>query len=148
MTAPGREGFKAMQAMPDQGDTPSPDAPTYLGLDHVQLTVPPGSEARAREFYCDVLGMPEVEKPEALKPRGGLWLRVGAHEVHLGIEEPQAESRRHPGIVVEALAPLRQRLARAGIDTDVDRPPERPGFNRIHFRDPFGNRLEFMEKAT
>jgi len=143
----GREGHKAVQAMRAEGDAPSPGVPSYVGLDHVQLTIPPGSEERARAFYCGVLGMPEVEKPEALKPRGGLWLRVGAHEVHLGIEEPQAESRRHPGIVVEALAPLRRRLALAGIDTEVDRPPERPGFNRIHFRDPFGNRLEFMEEA-
>jgi len=36
------------------------------------------------------------------------------------------------------LAPLRERLLRAGSDTEVDRPPERPGFNRVHFRDTFG----------
>jgi catechol 2,3-dioxygenase-like lactoylglutathione lyase family enzyme len=123
------------------------NVPAYLGLDHVQLTIPAAAEGAARAFYCGVLGMPEIEKPDELKPRGGLWLRIGVHEIHLGIEEQQAESRRHPGIVLEALAPLRESLAAAGIDTDVDRPPERPGYNRIHFRDPFGNRLEFMEKA-
>jgi catechol 2,3-dioxygenase-like lactoylglutathione lyase family enzyme len=121
--------------------------PAYLGLDHVQITIPAGSETDARAFYCGVLGMPEVEKPDELKPRGGLWLRIGAHEIHLGIEERQAESRRHPGIILEALAPLRERLSAAGIDTATDRPPERPGYVRIHFRDPFGNRLEFMERA-
>jgi catechol 2,3-dioxygenase-like lactoylglutathione lyase family enzyme len=125
----------------------SASCPEYLGLDHVQLTIPSGTEDQARAFYCEVLGMPEVEKPESLKARGGLWLRIGEHEIHLGIEEPRANSRRHPGIIVEALLPLRKRLATTGIDTEVDRPPERPGFNRIHFRDPFGNRLEFMERA-
>jgi catechol 2,3-dioxygenase-like lactoylglutathione lyase family enzyme len=119
----------------------------YVGLDHVQLTIPPEAEDRAREFYCGVLGMPELEKPEALRSRGGIWVRIGEHELHLGIEDTQPESRRHPGIVVTSLQGLRERLGAAGIDTEVDRPPERPGFNRIHFRDPFGNRLEFMELA-
>jgi catechol 2,3-dioxygenase-like lactoylglutathione lyase family enzyme len=125
----------------------SAERPEYSGLDHVQLTIPPGAESAARHFYVGVLGMEEVPKPESLASRGGLWLRIGAHELHLGVEERQPQSRRHPGIVVRALAPLRSRLKAAGIDTDIDRPPERPGFNRIHFRDPFGNRLEFMERA-
>ena len=48
-----------------------------LGLDHVQITVPTGQEAAAKEFYCRVLALSEIEKPEALKPRGGFWLSVG-----------------------------------------------------------------------
>jgi catechol 2,3-dioxygenase-like lactoylglutathione lyase family enzyme len=121
--------------------------PRYLGIDHVQLTIPPGSEDAARRFYCATLGMKEVSRPDSLKGRRGLWLACGQHEVHLGIEESQAESRRHPGILVEALAPLRARLGLAGIETPIDQPPERPGYSRIHLRDPFGNRLEFMEKS-
>lgn len=121
--------------------------PNYLGIDHVQLTIPPGAEDEARAFYCGVLGMAERPKPEALRGLGGIWLACGPHEIHLGVEERQPESRRHAGIVVELLAPLREALTAAGIDTQVDRPPERPGFNRIHFRDPFGNRIELMEKA-
>jgi catechol 2,3-dioxygenase-like lactoylglutathione lyase family enzyme len=126
----------------------SDDRPEYEGLDHVQITIPAGGEPAARRFYCEVLGMEEVVKPAALAARGGLWLRIGLQELHIGIEERQPESRRHPGVVVRSLAPLRNRLAGAGIDTEVDRPPERPGFARIHFRDPFGNRLEFLEKAS
>jgi catechol 2,3-dioxygenase-like lactoylglutathione lyase family enzyme len=122
------------------------EVPRYLGIDHVQLTIPPGAESAARSFYCGTLGMAEVDKPQSLRDRGGLWLRCGVHEVHLGIEERQDESRRHPGLLVERLDVLRTRLKSAGIDTEVDRPPERPGYERIHFRDPFGNRLEFMEK--
>jgi len=130
-------------------------APEYLGIDHIQLTIPPGAEDEARSFYCGVLGLPEVEKPALLRARGGIWLRCGVHEIHLGVEVVQhvaeafqlRESRRHPGIDVAALPPLRRRIKAAGIDSDVDHPPERPGFNRIHFRDPFGNGLEFMERA-
>jgi catechol 2,3-dioxygenase-like lactoylglutathione lyase family enzyme len=126
----------------------SDERPEYKGLDHVQITIPAGAEPAARRFYCGVLGMEELAKPPTLASRGGLWLRIGSHELHIGIEERQPESRRHPGIVVSSLAPLRNRLAGTGIDTEVDRPPERPGFARIHFRDPFGNRLEFLESAS
>jgi len=48
-----------------------------VGIHHVQITVPRGSEAEARQFYCDVLGLREVEKPESLRARGGFWLQVG-----------------------------------------------------------------------
>jgi catechol 2,3-dioxygenase-like lactoylglutathione lyase family enzyme len=43
------------------------------GLDHVQLAAPAGCEAAARAFFCDLLGLEELEKPEALRPRGGVW---------------------------------------------------------------------------
>ena len=33
------------------------------GLHHVQLAMPRGQEASAREFYAGVLGMTEVPKP-------------------------------------------------------------------------------------
>jgi len=32
-----------------------------LGLHHAQITVPPGAEAAAREFYCHFLGLAEIE---------------------------------------------------------------------------------------
>ena len=44
-------------------------------LHHAQVTVPPGAEEEARRFYCGFLGLTEIEKPEALQPRGGLWLQ-------------------------------------------------------------------------
>ena len=33
------------------------------GINHVQLTIPRGSEEKARHFYCQTLGLPEIEKP-------------------------------------------------------------------------------------
>jgi hypothetical protein len=40
------------------------------GLDHVQLAMPAGEEALAREFYSGVLGLTEVPKPANLAKRG------------------------------------------------------------------------------
>ncbi len=37
---------------------------SLLKIDHVQLAAPKGSEDRARQFYSDVLGLKEIEKPE------------------------------------------------------------------------------------
>jgi hypothetical protein len=39
---------------------------SIIGVDHVQLAMPPGREARAREFYCEVLELPERPKPPEL----------------------------------------------------------------------------------
>ena len=57
------------------------------GIHHAQITVPKGTEEQARAFYCGVLGLPEIEKPESLKGRGGFWLQVGDRQVHVGTED-------------------------------------------------------------
>ncbi len=60
-----------------------------VGIDHVQITIPKGreAEARARAFYCGLLGLCEVEKPDSLKLRGGFWLAVGDRQLHVGTED-------------------------------------------------------------
>lgn len=58
-----------------------------VGLHHVQLTIPKGTEEQGKVFYCHVLGLKEIEKPQSLKGRGGFWLQVGHHEVHVGTED-------------------------------------------------------------
>ena len=35
-----------------------------IGINHVQITIPEGQEQAAREFYCDLLGLKEIEKPD------------------------------------------------------------------------------------
>jgi catechol 2,3-dioxygenase-like lactoylglutathione lyase family enzyme len=114
------------------------------GLHHVQLAIRPESEDRAREFYVRVLGMTEVAKPPELAKRGGLWLRTGALELHLGVEHNLVPSEKaHPGILVADLDGLAAALAAAGHPVEWD--GNFPGFRRCYARDPFGNRLEFME---
>ena len=41
------------------------------GIDHVQITVPGKAVADARAFYCELLGLRAVEKPDVLHDRGG-----------------------------------------------------------------------------
>lgn len=114
-------------------------------IHHVQLAMPPGEENAGRAFYGDLLGLDEVPKPAALAPRGGLWFRRGALEVHLGVEREDFTPARkaHPAFLVAGLDELRDRLERAGywIDDDVDL----EGYRRFHVRDPFGNRIELLE---
>ncbi|MDQ0226474.1 catechol 2,3-dioxygenase-like lactoylglutathione lyase family enzyme [Metabacillus niabensis] len=45
-----------------------------IGLHHVQITIPKGGEKEGKNFYCHLLGLPEIEKPKSLKGRGGFWL--------------------------------------------------------------------------
>lgn len=114
-----------------------------MELHHVQVAIPVGSEDEARAFWIDVIGFSEISKPEPMASRGGLWIRDGSCEIHLGIGEPFAAARKaHPGIVVEDLDRLEARLEWAGYETTPDAPIY--GMRRFHVSDPFGNRIEFL----
>lgn len=116
-------------------------------LHHAQITVPCGSEAQARQFYCALLGLPELPKPAALEGRGGFWLQVGDSQVHVGTEDgvDRAASKAHVAYQVTDLAGWRRRLHKEGIAILEGVPI--PGYDRFEIRDPFGNRLEFIEPA-
>jgi ribosomal protein S18 acetylase RimI-like enzyme len=114
------------------------------GVDHVQVAAPPGCEAAARAFYGELLGMEEVPKPEALRPRGGVWFRAGDQELHVGVEEPFVPARKaHPGLALSGageLGALAERLSAAGHAVEWESA-------RFHTADPFGNRLELLAGA-
>ena len=117
-------------------------------LHHVQVSVPRGSEDTVRAFYCGILGLTEVEKPDALKPRGGIWLAIdGRPTLHFGAEDvsDRGASKRHVALEVDDLDDVRNRLERAGIATEDGIPI--PGWRRFECRDPFGNRLELLTPA-
>ena len=114
-----------------------------VGIEHVQLAMPAGREADAREFYCRLLGMAEVRKPPALAQRGGAWFESGAAKIHLGVETDFRPARKaHPALLVRDLRGLVDRLRAAGVDV-VEEPNE--GHFRVYVDDPFGNRVELME---
>ena len=115
-------------------------------LDHVQICIPFGEEERAREFYTRVLGLEEIEKPDVLKPNGGLWFKVADIQLHIGVEEMQGKSKRHPAFEVEGLEEIRAHLSENQVP--IREEPRVPGLNRFSFFDPFGNRIEFLEKKT
>jgi len=117
---------------------------TFIGIDHVQIAAPAGSEPRARTFFADLLGMTEVLKPVSLRGRGGLWFQCGAQQLHVGIEANFSPAKKaHPAIRVQNLSQLRLRLQQANIEVTED--DSLPGAERFYVNDPFGNRLEFLE---
>lgn len=112
-------------------------------LDHVQLCIPPGEEAKAREFYGGILGLEEIEKPDALKNRGGMWYKIADIQLHIGAEQAQSASKRHPAFEVEDLEGIRSYLHEHGVK--IGEEIVIPGVERFSFFDPFGNRIEFAE---
>ena len=117
----------------------------FIGVEHVQLVIPDGEERRAREFYVDVLGFTEIIRPESLGGRGGGWFRNGGVNLHLGSERDFQPTRPgHPAWLVPDLAAVVARCASAGHAIEAAVPL--PGFDRVHVYDPFGNRLELMER--
>ena len=118
-----------------------------LGIDHVQLAMPQGQEAAARQFYDHVLGMPEIPKPADLALRGGAWFQCGPLQIHLGVEPDFRPARKaHPAILVSDVNALIARLRMAGVEVLDDVQIE--GYQRIFAFDPFGNRLEFMQRLS
>ena len=117
-------------------------------IHHVQITVAAADEAAARAFYVDTLGLRPVAKPDSLQGRGGFWVEVGPQQLHIGVEE-DVERRRtkaHVAYQVADLAAWRERLAAAGIVALESVPI--PGYDRFECRDPFGNRLEFIQRLA
>lgn len=117
-----------------------------LGLHHAQITIPKGAEEEGKNFYCGVLGLPEIEKPESLKGRGGFWLKVGEQEVHAGTEDgvDRTKTKAHLAYKVKDLSYWKAVLEQNNIKM-LDSVPI-PHFERFEFRDPFGNRVEMIQE--
>ena len=118
----------------------------FSRLDHVQVCIPRDAEARAREFYGGLLGLEEIEKPEVLKGNGGMWYGVADVQLHVGVEDTVAPSKRHPAFEVEDAVGVRAYLEQSGVRTKDE--PDIPGVvHRFSFFDPFDNRFELLEKT-
>ena len=119
---------------------------TILSIDHVQLAMPAGEEEKARQFYINVLGFSEIPKPPELAKRGGAWFQSEHVQLHLGVEADfRAARKAHPAFLVDNLDALLAKFQGAGYETDMSQPPLE-GYQRAHVFDPFGNRIELMEK--
>ena len=117
-----------------------------LRVQHAQITIPKDAEDAGRKFYCDVLGLREVPKPEALQTRGGFWLEIENFQIHVGTEDgvEREKSKAHVAYEVENLAAWREKLLKNKVEILEGVPI--PNYQRFEFRDPFGNRVEFLEK--
>jgi hypothetical protein len=119
-----------------------------IEFDHADLIIPKGSDETAREFYCGLLKIQEIEKPPVLKKNGGLWLQLGNAQIHLSYEKREGvdpkKTKAHVALRVKDLASLRQELERRGLP--VKEQDQLPGMIRIESEDPFGHRLEFIQR--
>ena len=116
-----------------------------IRLHHAQITIPKGTEPQARAFYCGLLGLQEIEKPDSLKGRGGFWLALGDMQIHVGTEDgfDRMTTKAHLAYQVDDVPTWRAKLAEAGFQISVSVPI--PGYDRFECRDPFGNRVEFIQ---
>jgi catechol-2,3-dioxygenase len=116
-----------------------------VGLDNAQVAAPIGGEHAARRFYGELLGLCELEKPEALRARGGVWFACGAHQLHIGVTQDfSPATKAHPALRVgpAELDLIAERLAAAGSDVQWD--DAIPDTRRFYTADPWGNRIELI----
>jgi len=116
---------------------------TLRKIDHVQVCIPPGSEAEARDFYGKLLGFTEVAKPESLMSHGGMWYQSGEVELHIGLDKVLERTKGHPAFEVSGLAEIRRYLESRGVKLKEE--PLIPGRERFSFKDPWDNKIEFLE---
>jgi catechol 2,3-dioxygenase-like lactoylglutathione lyase family enzyme len=117
---------------------------TVVGLDHVQLAMPPGQESEAEAFYAGFLGFVRIPKPEPMASRGGCWFASGPVALHLGVEADFRPARKaHPALVVRDLAELAIAAEAAGIAVRPN--PDQPAGAGCYIDDPFGNRIELID---
>lgn len=117
-----------------------------IGIDHVQLAMPAGGEELARSFYRDLLGLMEQPKPAHLAKRGGCWFENAFVKIHLGVDPHFVPATKaHPGLLVQELELIAEACRAKGLRTVADEPLA--GYERIYVTDPFGNRIELLEKS-
>jgi hypothetical protein len=102
-------------------------------IDHVQLAMPAGEEAKARAFYSGLLGIPEVDKPAHLAARGDCWFERGVLKIHLGVDPDFVAARKaHPAFIVKwapffimlfVANPLNQRKTREKRNIEIEDGP-------------------------
>lgn len=137
----GPTGLELGLACIGQLEIPMP----VVGIDHVQLAMPAGQEQQARRFYGEALGLPEKPKPADMAARGGCWFESEGVKIHLGVDKNfRAATKAHPGLLVSDLRVILERCRSQGCE-DIDE-TSLPGYLRAFVSDPFGNRIELMQK--
>ncbi len=113
-------------------------------LNHIQICIPKGEESKGRDFYCGTLGLLEIEKPERMKFNGGFWVEIADIQIHIGTENIEGVSKRHPAFEVDDLNKVKEYLFQQGIRLVEQQNVN--GFKRFSFFDYWDNRIELMQK--
>jgi catechol 2,3-dioxygenase-like lactoylglutathione lyase family enzyme len=122
-------------------------------IDHVTLVVK--DLDRSRQFYGDLLGMQEIDRPAFRFP--GLWFEAGKTQVHLIAEHEesgpakvcvpegcQLSRTRHFAFEVDDAEAVVQRLHELDVPIAAG-PKQRPdGPTQLYITDPDGNLVELF----
>ena len=115
---------------------------SILGVHHVNIQVADVSAARA--FYCGVLGLTEIDRPDF--PVDGAWFELGVHQLHIGVEVGHvASQRQHFAVQVNDLDAMVATIEALGVEvrkTGLTFPGA--GFQAF-LRDPSGNLIELNQ---
>jgi len=121
----------------------------FKRLNHIQICIPKNAEQKAREFYCGILGLEEIDKPDALIANGGFWLVMNDIQIHVGTESMQEkvdyQSKRHPAFEVEHIDEVKKYLLEQGVKIKEEQ--KIPGFKRFSLFDYWHNRMELMQRV-
>lgn len=117
----------------------------FKRLNHIQICIPKNEEEKGRAFYCGILGLKEIEKPERMKINGGFWVEIADIQIHIGTENLVAPSKRHPAFEVENLPAIKSYLQAKEI-TVVEQQNANE-FMRFSFFDYWNNRIELMQRV-
>ena len=73
-------------------------------------------------------------------------MHAGSFEMHIGLEDgvDRAATRAHVAYEVDDIAAWRKKVSDAGYEMKPQ--PLIPGFDRLQFRDPFGNNIEIIAR--
>jgi glyoxylase I family protein len=117
-------------------------------LHHASLIV--ANTEKSLVFYCAILGLQQVERPDLGFP--GAWLQLGAQQLHLlELDNPDPITGRpvhggrdrHVALSALALDPVQDALNKAGIVYTMSI----SGRRALFCRDPDGNAMEIIELA-
>jgi glyoxylase I family protein len=111
---------------------------------HVSLNV--SDVGRAVSFYCDVLGLTRLPRPDL--GLGGAWLGLpGGRQIHLIESEVPPDRGQHVAFEVDDIDLAVDELRRHGVDVSGPRRVGPTAARQAFFADPDGNRLELNQPA-
>lgn len=117
------------------------------GFNHYNLRAPRQLLDQLRDFYCNVVGLQQGQRPAFRS--FGYWLYIGDHDVlHLSEAPPEEIRATHVATTFDHVAftcndvqEMKDKLTRLGIEYRIATVAQ-TGIQQIFFRDPAGNGVE------